>query len=269
MKEKIKSAAARIICVTTFPTNGYLLIGKKIVAVDVGAPSAAEEMVRVVEQQLGRDRKDIGFVTATHFHVDHIGGIKRLIELTGAKVILNEGVRDHIEQGARLVFPRPKRWINMFTQRIEVPISNPRAADIARMTRIGMPLGLNEKLPFKVSSYFAPGQKLPGGSGFEVVATPGHTSCSVSFFNPASGDLLSGDTIIGGEAGPMANSFIADRKAQLQSLARLQRLKVTGLFPGHGRLYSGPQILAGVAETLAPVGLASIPHHLRRRLTGK
>jgi glyoxylase-like metal-dependent hydrolase (beta-lactamase superfamily II) len=77
------------------------------------------------------------------------------------------------------------------------------------------------------------------GLQLQVIATPGHTDDSVSFFLPRDGALITGDTILG-----EGSSLIAWPDGQLgayiDSLQRLRDLAAAGLsltlLPGHGPL---------------------------------
>jgi glyoxylase-like metal-dependent hydrolase (beta-lactamase superfamily II) len=70
-----------------------------------------------------------------------------------------------------------------------------------------------------------------------VVATPGHTSDSLSFLLPAEGAVLTGDTVLGRGSTVVAHPD-GRLAAYLQSLARLHDLAedgaVTSILPGHG-----------------------------------
>lgn len=82
------------------------------------------------------------------------------------------------------------------------------------------------------------------GLHLQVIATPGHTDDSVSFFMPRDGALLTGDTILG-----EGSSLIAWPDGQLgeylESLQRLRDVAAAGLsltlLPGHG-----PRVLWGL-----------------------
>lgn len=94
----------------------------------------------------------------------------------------------------------------------------------------------------------APGDVLDSsGCELRVIATPGHTTDSVSLHIPADGAVLTGDTVLG-----RGTAVIADDGSLSDYLASLARLRLladqtdlTALLPGHGPLLSDP---AGVLD---------------------
>jgi glyoxylase-like metal-dependent hydrolase (beta-lactamase superfamily II) len=87
------------------------------------------------------------------------------------------------------------------------------------------------------------GQAITVGSvEVRVVATPGHTPDSVSFFVPAASALLTGDTVVG-RGTSVIDPPEGDLTAYLRSLERLRDLSPRAIHPGHG-----PLVLDGVAK---------------------
>lgn len=97
-----------------------------------------------------------------------------------------------------------------------------------------------------------------GGLELSVVATPGHTTDSLTFLLPADGALLTGDTVLGRGSAVIAHPD-GHLGAYLTSLGRLQELAgSTGaqwVLPGHGPACPDP---AGL--------LADYVEHRRERL---
>ncbi|MDA8370179.1 MAG: MBL fold metallo-hydrolase [Nocardiopsaceae bacterium] len=80
------------------------------------------------------------------------------------------------------------------------------------------------------------------GLELRVVATPGHTADSVSFYLPADNVILTGDTVLG--AGTTVIADDGGLSAYMDSLYRLRDLVVThevrALLPGHGPICTDP-----------------------------
>lgn len=72
-----------------------------------------------------------------------------------------------------------------------------------------------------------------GGLGLTAIHTPGHTSDHMSFFEPGSGALFTGDAVVG-----RGTSFIdppdGDLVQYLRSLTRMRDLDPRTIYPGHG-----------------------------------
>ncbi|MGH8867276.1 MAG: MBL fold metallo-hydrolase [Actinomycetes bacterium] len=100
-----------------------------------------------------------------------------------------------------------------------------------------------------------------GGLEVRVVATPGHTSDSVSFHLPADGAVLTGDTVLGRGTTVVAHpdGRLADYLASLHTLRRLaEHAEAPTVLPGHGPVLGDAvavldAYLAHRAERLAQV----------------
>lgn len=81
---------------------------------------------------------------------------------------------------------------------------------------------------------------LAGDLEVHVIATPGHTSDSVSLWLPSEGSLLTGDTVLGRGTAVVAWPD-GDLRRYLESLARLREIDgVRVLLPGHGPMLDEP-----------------------------
>jgi glyoxylase-like metal-dependent hydrolase (beta-lactamase superfamily II) len=111
------------------------------------------------------------------------------------------------------------------------------------------------------------GQRVRAGAlDLAVVHTPGHTSDHVSFFEPGSGALFTGDAVVG-----RGTTFIdppdGDLVQYLRSLTRMRDLGPRIIYPGHGPIVLRAQqkILEYLAhreerETQVLAALAEGPH---------
>jgi len=103
-----------------------------------------------------------------------------------------------------------------------------------------------------------------GGLEIRVVATPGHTSDSLSFLLAEDGGLLTGDTVLGRGSTVIAHpdGRLGDYLASLQLLASLAGTgEVAAVLPGHGPVLDDPAgaiegYLAHREERLAQVAAA-------------
>lgn len=255
---------SQVIAIQTFPAWGYLIVDKEIVAVDVGAPSVARKMVDVVIGQLHRQPTEIKLIVATHYHVDHIGGISELRKHTPAKVMFHQAAQPFVEGLALQQFPPLYRWINMLTNRIGVPEPSASSDDLRQLERIGIPFS-KRPASFPVAGYFSEGDLLPGADSFRVIETPGHTTCSVCFFNDSTGELISGDTIMGGLQGPESNTYVVSRAEIARSADKLKKLQVKKLYPGHGLILTGDSLLKDMNSDPLPDGIGGLVARLKAR----
>ncbi len=155
-------------------------------------------------------------------HDGHLRAVLTAAEACGARValvLLTHGHPDHAEGAARFA-----------SLAGDVPV---RALDPAH--RLG-------------SEGLADGDVVSlDGLEIRIMGTPGHTSDSLSFVLPASGAVLTGDTILG--RGTTVVAWPDGRMADyLASLSRLRALAASGavrtVLPGHGPVLSGTALQA-------------------------
>lgn len=88
-----------------------------------------------------------------------------------------------------------------------------------------------------------------GGLQIDVIATPGHSSDSLSFYLPSENTLLSGDTVLGRSA-PVILDPDGRVDQMIASLTRLRDLLADGqpvVLPGHGPVVREPLALLSLA----------------------
>lgn len=153
---------------------------------------------------LGRDGYEVKGIVATHAHIDHVGALASLKQLTGAPAMIHEGdvpLYEHLAEQAE--------WLG---------IATPSSTALDRYLREGDRLEL-------------------GRSTIEVVHTPGHSPGSVCFMIDEHDLVLSGDTLFAGSIGRTdlwGGSFDEIMASIRMKLLRLD--DAAKVIPGHGPL---------------------------------
>jgi glyoxylase-like metal-dependent hydrolase (beta-lactamase superfamily II) len=156
-----------MIHVQTFPlgplqTNCFLVYkDKEALAIDPGGDPSP------LVQYVRKNDLTLRLILNTHFHVDHILGNKQLKDATGAPILAN-----------------PEDDYLLQTQ----------------VGRGGAMIGLPELEDFDYEPLH-PGRTEFLGESCDVLATPGHTPGSLSFYFPDSGKVFSGDLIFSRSVG--------------------------------------------------------------------
>jgi hydroxyacylglutathione hydrolase len=176
-----------------------------LVVVDVGSIGTAEDVAIFIKRLPGRSLQDVKCIVATHFHIDHIGGIGRLLKkCLPDTVVLFHFLVDHYLKKQRTI-SRLKNWLTGFLPAAVFSTRYVRKCAHFRFESFaGIPLPILEKslnLPYRqdrirfINTEPSVPCKLNFG-GWEILATPGHTEDSLSLYNAASGELICGDLIL-------------------------------------------------------------------------
>lgn len=219
----------------------YVLAAPEALAVvDVGSAADVARILAAV-RWMGRDPSEIRYVIPTHLHFDHMMGLDALAEATGASVLMGARSAAAVRGDGTL------RW--------------PPHRELARLVALwvcqGMPLvptvdllgGLDFGFPWARYRFHAPlapaladGEDVPGLQGWRLLEAPGHTDDAVVLHHAGAGYLIAGDTIrsyFGGEW----NTVLVDREVFLRTRRRLCTEHVQTVFPGHGPVIEGDDVL--------------------------
>jgi glyoxylase-like metal-dependent hydrolase (beta-lactamase superfamily II) len=224
----------------------YLIVdeGDGLMVVDVGSVGAALAVEDFCTHTLKRSLQAIRFIAATHFHIDHIGGIGALLSkcTPETKVLFHPLVKAYLRAGRPL---SPMR--NWFTGLLPTLIAGRfgvrKWSDLIFDGPAGVPLPFFrdlQRISYADRIRYLEGNRLPrsriGFGDWEVIAAPGHTEESVVFFSEASGELISGDLILGRKDGRgYVNRFCWDEDQIRKTFAALtETIRVRLIFPGHG-----------------------------------
>jgi glyoxylase-like metal-dependent hydrolase (beta-lactamase superfamily II) len=190
----------------------YLIVDADgLTVVDAGTTIAVAPIVRQLGR-LGRSPREVRRILVTHAHPDHVGGLPRLKELTGAEVWCSEPERP-VVQG-------------------ETPIPRPPPESLRGLAKLMRP-GETTLPATRVDRVVADGETV--GDGLVAVASPGHAPGHLAFWQPAQRTLLCGDAMMHlfGLRAPFG-PFTVDQAEARRSIRRLAELEPELVLFGHG-----------------------------------
>ena len=252
--------------------RAYVVSGKDgLMVIDAGSAGTAEDLSAFIKSQPGMSTDMVKYITATHFHVDHIGGIGPFLAECPAttKVMFHPLVRSYLAGEKRIslvggwnigLIPAAilsLRYVNKISHcRVKglagIPVPGMRLLvhvpyDEGRIGYFGSPAVKTEStvseerkknpaigegpLPSEFKRYHL------GFDQWEVIETPGHTEDSISLFDLESEALICGDLIVnmGRNRTGKLNPFCWDKKTTVQTYEFLcSTLSPKIIYPGHG-----------------------------------
>jgi hydroxyacylglutathione hydrolase len=220
--------------------NTYLIEGENgLAAVDVGSNLAAEKIRDVVRKINDTKGHTVKLITATHFHIDHVGGIERLKEFfPESEVFFFTRVKRYLTGDEKLAIPPLSRWVTGLipvVARIGHHYRNYCQSFASK--KVGIPLPLIRShitLGYKPRCELAESLEIPFLPGWRLIETPGHTPDSVCFYNLKEKLLLSGDTVLNMEGSGELNSFCYSMHDIEHSFEKIRSFPVKTIYPGHG-----------------------------------
>lgn len=166
--------------------NTYLIEdGDSFVAVDVGTSSAAQKICQYLSAYgASMNAPSLRKVTATHFHIDHIAGISRLLQLfPETRVCFFKMVEDYLKGKDKICLFSPARWLKGLLPVVMASDDHIKKSLAALLSdRIAIPLPfLRRFLPshYKAECTLDEGQQIPYLTRWELMKTPGDTPLTV------------------------------------------------------------------------------------------
>lgn len=230
--------------------SGAVDSGSKLLVVDV-AWRGEKYVLGYIREVLRRPLSDVALVVCTHGDPDHSGGVVALARICGASWALpyathapwRKLVRDPTGPLVRAATTmaeglRPRAWA-MYASR-----ERGRAAQ--RLPSYLPERGTLTEAPPPPSARLKDRVRLTGFADWEAIHTPGHSWDSCCYYHHPSGSLISGDTLLGSRSAgrPVAPSVYANPWHLARSFRRLQALDPRAVYPGHGDVFTGDNLLA-------------------------
>jgi len=181
--------------------NVYAILGDKITLVDTGIDPTCRSILEYL-RSLGLDPANIENVVLTHVHVDHIGGLPRLVRKFEARVHVFEAEADLIENADERITLSAMSGGKLPPVHVDVRLQD------------------HQLITF-------------GAHDFEVINTPGHTAGAICLYDRANKILFSGDTVFPDGNFGRVDFPTGDPEALIASLEALVALDVEIMLPGH------------------------------------
>jgi hydroxyacylglutathione hydrolase len=192
--------------------NCYLIkTDSGCILIDTGCANSC----RKLERELSVGCADnLRLIILTHGDFDHSGNAAYLRQKFGAKIAMHREDSGMVERG------------NIMEGRERGPfLAKILASFVLRFGRSAR---------FKPNFYLEDGDDLAKyGLEAKVIHIPGHSRGSIAVLM-ADGQLFSGDLLVKKNR-PVRNSLIDDPAAADASIAKLKKLKIKTIYPGHGR----------------------------------
>ena len=154
-------------------TNLYVIAEQELTLIDTGLPGGYAGIINFV-RRIGRSVEDIGSIIITHNHIDHIGAVQDLRNLTDIKVFIHR---------AGLANPDTDP---------SYPEGLRRLLRIPFLHRVRRHFVLE---PGDVDVQLKGGEVLKPLGGLRVVPTPGHTPGSICLYASEQKLLFVGDAL--------------------------------------------------------------------------
>ena len=219
-------------------TNICLLVENgQVTMIDAGLPASSPSLLAYLAE-IGLTPQAIRRVIVTHHHVDHVGGLPELLELSEAEVWAHRDDAAVIEGAVPRTGIPPERLATI----LEAMPTEQRAAAAARMKQ------MSEVAPVLVDLRLVGGEELNVLGGVHILHSPGHTAGHLCLYLPALSLLVAGDLLRlqDGVIREAPAGFAADAD---QSLASARQIATLGFERFVG--YHGGYVVSGARELLS------------------
>jgi glyoxylase-like metal-dependent hydrolase (beta-lactamase superfamily II) len=201
-------------------TRCYLVCNDGVILIDGGMPGKVEHFKEKLRWLPVRP-EEIKLILLTHGHFDHIGSVRGIQELTGAKVALHRCEKDWLEKPMKPIPPGVTPYGRLLGWLLS------RAGRLTDFPPAQVDLPLDDE-GLSLGEFGIPGK---------VVYTPGHTSGSVTVLLE-SGEAFVGDLAMNAfplRLTPGLPVIAEDFPKVKESWQKLLEMGVKTIFPAHGK----------------------------------
>ena len=186
-------------------SNAYLVEDMgKLILIDTGMPGNDKKITTAI-QKLGYKLTDVSTIVLTHWHVDHVGSLKKIKEITNAKVAVHESDADFVA-GKK---PQPKS--NNLIIRLFLAFVKAKPVDVDLMLKDGDRVGR-----------------------LTVIHTPGHSEGNIALLDNERKVVIVGDTLVTKNGAIKHPPLILDSAKERASLEKLSTFNFDIMLSGHG-----------------------------------
>lgn len=148
--------------------NCFLVDDVELMLIDTGMPGNSTKITEYMEQTLKRKPQDIKTIVITHQHMDHMGSLSKMKDITGAKVAIHPADADYIRGKTSHAGPA---FSNAMVKVIQL---------------------IYRTQPVEPDILLEDGDRI---GGYQVIHTPGHTPGSICLYNPENKAIFVGDNL--------------------------------------------------------------------------
>jgi len=216
--ERFEEIAKGVYVISAGRSNIYLLVGEDLTLIDTGMPGEEKNVIRSIKK-IGRTLKELNHILITHAHMDHMGSLAALREASGAEIVASKEEVDYI-QGVKKTWTMGREGFG---------------GKLFKIALFFMETFVFKYEPTVVDVPCQGGETIECFGGIKVIASPGHSPGSLSYYQQEKKILFTGDALsgmVGLRLPPRLGC--ADYPEALRSVERLAVLDFETCLFGHG-----------------------------------
>jgi len=175
--------------------------------IDSGLPRSDKKILKYIEE-LGHKHADLKTIVITHFHIDHVGGLKKVKDATGAKVAVH--LADANIVAGKEPAPKPKNLVFR------------ALGSVFKASAVEPDLLLND------------GDRV---AELLVIHVPGHSEGSIALLDEKRKVLFAGDAarFVDGKLQGPPEQYTLDMAKAKESIKKLATFNFEVMLSGHGQ----------------------------------